>query len=154
MTKPNNIADGVMQQIDEKHIKMKPKWYFSFITVLSLLGIVSLITALIYTTRLIAIGLTINFSNMPRYGARQQFEYLLVNFPWWSFVATVIFTIALIWVAKQRSDLYKIKTSQIATVIIASILIMGLIFSLTDTQHGLQKQQRGKNQHNSSQNNK
>lgn len=142
--KEPDMTNDVMKKIEQKQIRIKPRWYFTLTTSLGVVAVLSTIAAIIYTVRLISIKFFIDFSNLPRYGARQQLELLIASFPWWALIAMCTSIIALVWVIKKQGNLYSFKTNRIVMALAILILIIGLVFSQINVNYGHQNQQRGK----------
>lgn len=112
-----NIEDNVMKQITLGKIKMKPKMYFIFGSILTFIGLVSTIIVSALMVGLIRFSLR----NHGGWRAQYKLEQMINEFPWWIIVIAIIGLMVGIWLIKKYDFTYKIKSW---------ILILGFIFAI------------------------
>lgn len=112
----------IMSKVASDIIVMKPKWYFIFGTVFSILGIASLSAALIFLINIILFTLR-------KHGpmAQWKIQTLINNFPLWIPILATIGIIVGIWMLKKYDFSYKKNFPFIIIGFISSIIIAGFI---------------------------
>jgi hypothetical protein len=92
----------VMSQVSSGKIKMKPKWYFVFVSILMIVGLTGVITAAIFFINL-------NLFLIRRHGPMLQWrlDLMLNNFPLWIPLLAILAVVAGIWLLKKFDFSYK-----------------------------------------------
>lgn len=128
MTK-KDVASRVMQQINNQKITMRPGWYFTLVTFIASISVLLFSSLSVYLVAILTIKIRIENSDMPMFGARQRLSDLLSSFPWWILLLAIASIVALIWILKKYSKLYRYKMGWIITGVISVSLILGFILS-------------------------
>lgn len=141
-----DIVNSVMEKIENKEVKMRPKWHFTLLTTSLVAGIVSLGVVAGYAIRIILINVTIASSSTPRYGLRQQLAEMTSNLPIEATLIAVAAIALLIYLIKAKSELYKYKLRWIILGAITLSIIVGILFTLILPGH-MENRGEGSQQH-------
>lgn len=134
-TTPSPIQQAVMAKIHDGSVRMRPRVFF---TLLWLLGIVASVTAsltLAYVISIIVYIIRIQTAGTPAYGARQNLSEALAHFPWWAVVASVVFSIAAIYLMGRYSRLYRYKTRNLVLFFMAITITLSFLLSISNIGH-------------------
>lgn len=115
-----NITDNVMDQIRRGKLKMRPKLYFIFGSILTIAGLAASVVVSVF------------FVSLTRFAFRAhgpmwqyRLEQLLATFPWWAPLLAIIGLAAGLWLLRQYEFSYKRKFWVIIIGFVAAILIAG-----------------------------
>ena len=117
-----NITENIMNQIEQGKIKMKPKMYFVFGSILTFIGLVSSVIVSTFLFGLIRFSLR-SHGPMGEY----RLEQILSNFPWWTVVFAVVGLVLGIWLIRQYDFSYKTKPWHIILGFIFAVIVAGWI---------------------------
>jgi uncharacterized membrane protein len=121
----NKTTEEIMSKIHKGQIKMRPRLYFLFGYILSIVGLVfSFITSIFF------IGIT-RF-NLRSHGPMGQYrlEQLLSTFSWWMPILAILGLITGIWLLRKYDFSYKINFKLLIIGVVASILIAGFVIDM------------------------
>lgn len=118
-----NITDNIMDQIHNDKIKMKPKAYFIFGSMLTFIGLVSSAVVSIFL-----FGLMRFFLRAHGPMASYKIDKILSSFPWWALILATFGLIMGIWILRKYDFSFKINFKFIVIGFILSVIIGGLIF--------------------------
>lgn len=134
-TQKSDIQTTVMNQINSGKINMKPRIYF---TILWLLGIFASIGAglsFAYAINMINYVVRIQTSTTPAYGARQNLDNAIANYPWWILVISVVLIVVAIWLMRKNSRIYRYKLSLVIVVFLFVSTLIGVGMSYLNIGH-------------------
>ncbi len=100
--KNQNIEDTVMKKIKTGEIKMKPKIYFIFGSLLTFIALIGSTVISIFFTNIIFFL----FKTHPP-GGQFRLQQMIDSFPWWIILITIISFISGIWLLKKYDFSYK-----------------------------------------------
>jgi len=128
---PKNLKENIMAKIHNGEVKMKPKIYFIFGSILTFVGIfISVVSSILL------IGI-LKFSLRAKgFMAEQKLEKMILDFPWWILILAVIFIMIGLYLLKKYPIAYKTKFSHLVIVFVLTIIISGWfidIIGLNDT---------------------
>jgi uncharacterized membrane protein YdcZ (DUF606 family) len=126
LDKINKIEDNIMNQIHDGKIKMRPKSYFIFGSILTFIGLVSSVIASVFLFGLIRFSIR-SHGPMGSY----KFEKMLSNFPWWALLLAIVGLIAGIWLLRKYDFSFKVNFKAIIVLFILAIMIGGWIIDST-----------------------
>ncbi len=115
-----NITDSVMNEIHQEKVKMKPKIYFVFGSILTFIGLVSSVVISIFLFGLARFSLRTH-GPMGQY----RFDQILSYFPWWIIVLAIFSLILGIWLIRKYDFSYKVKPWIIIMGFVLAIVIAG-----------------------------
>jgi glucan phosphoethanolaminetransferase (alkaline phosphatase superfamily) len=117
-----------MQQINDKDIVMKPRLYFSVLSIV--IGALSVLAGLIlaYCMSMSYFWLRIQTADTMAYGARRNLSEAMSNFPWGWVLAAVALSSAAIWLLRSNSRMYRHRTVTVLGMFILLATICSLLF--------------------------
>jgi hypothetical protein len=139
-TATSSIESKVMEQIESGRVKMRPHYYYSLVTVLSVFMVAVLAIALSYLLSLTSLWLRIQTASGRAYGARQNLTSLVNNFPWWAVILALVAIAGLIILVKKIGPLYRIRLVHLIPAIIIVAAIIGYSLSYTQLPNVFKKQ--------------
>jgi len=122
----NKTTEEIMSKIHKGQIKMRPRVYFIFGYILTIVGLVfSFVTSIFF------VGIT-RF-NLRSHGPMGEYrlEQLLSTFSWWMPVLAILGLITGIWLLRKYDFSYKINFKLLIIGLVASILIAGFVIDMT-----------------------
>jgi len=122
----SKIEEVLMEKIKNKKIRMKPKLYFVFGSVFSIIGFASLIVFVIFLTNLILFFLRTN-----HFMKGFRCEQIISNFPWWALLIAILGIIIGISFLKNYDFSYKKNFLLIIFGIIISIVFASWLIDFT-----------------------
>jgi hypothetical protein len=127
----SKIEQAVMNKISKEQVKMKPHFYYIFISILSIGFVVASSFVLAYSISIIDFWWRIQRASGPAYGARRNLSELLENFPWWAVILGILLIILAGFMVKKIGSLYKIKTIYliIGLLVISYLIGWGLSYT-------------------------
>ncbi|MFA6094673.1 MAG: hypothetical protein WC757_02190 [Candidatus Paceibacterota bacterium] len=117
-----NITEGVMDQIHNNKIKMRPRIYFILGSVLTFVGLVSSVIVSIFLVGLMRFSFR---SHGPMGSFR--LDQMLSNFPWWAPVLAVIGLVAGLWLLRRYDFSFKINFKLIIIGLVLAVIAGGFI---------------------------
>ena len=131
-TTKKSVADSVMEQIEKRHVKMRPRWYFMAGSFMLGIGFVS---AIFISVALLL--LTIHYFSI--FGEVEHFnpnrpswwQVLLRTFPWDYLLLTIISTAAGFKLLKKYDATYKFDWKILASALVISTLVVTLLVNAT-----------------------
>ncbi len=130
MKRPD-IADKVLTTIEDRKIAMRPRWYFTMLSSISIVGILVLTTLSIYLVNILTLTVRIQSNDRPMWGARQRLSDLLAQFPWWMAIVAVASIALLVWLLRQNSRFYRLGIGWTIAAVISISLVLGVLLSYT-----------------------
>jgi hypothetical protein len=121
-----NIEDEIMSKIKEGKLKMRPKIYFIFGSILTFLGLVASIATSVFIIGLISFLLRSN-GRMLGYN---KIEYLSSVFAWWLPLIAVLGLIVGIILIRKYDFSYKINLKKAIVLIIFAVIISGWLIDV------------------------
>ncbi len=115
-----NITENVMNKIKSGKAKMKSRWYFLLGSTIATIGIVFLVTTLVFLIHLIIFSLR---THGPMGDIR--YDQMVSNFPWWAPVIAIIGVSFGIWILKKFDFSYKKNFIFIVIGFILAIILAG-----------------------------
>jgi glucan phosphoethanolaminetransferase (alkaline phosphatase superfamily) len=125
----SDIKSEVLDKINAGEIRMKPKIYFLFIWLFSILGIVSSAVISAYLLSITIFWLRIHTANTMAYGARANLKEAIDLFPWLSISGAVLAFIITALLIQRHGTLYRHRFIQIGGAALLVSLIFGIIIS-------------------------
>lgn len=132
MNQPTRIEKQVMDKISSGQVKMRPKIYYTLLSLLSIAGVVVFSITAAYSISLLSLWLRVQNAGGPAYGARRNLTLLVDSFPWWAVILSVISFVIIILIVKKLGSLYKIRLGLLVTALVVIALIIG--FGLSYSQ--------------------
>lgn len=126
-----NIASKVMQEIEVKHVTMRPRWHFVATSALGLLGVVALTGLTVYLINIMTLTIRIQTIDRPLFGARQRLSDLLGSFPWWAAIVAIAAVPGLVWLLRNTSRLYRIRTGWTLLLVLSVSIMLGVLLSIS-----------------------
>lgn len=119
------ISSDVMNRIRQGEVRMKPRLYYSLLSVIGLIVGVASGLVVAYASNIIFFWLRITNSSGMAYGARRNLNETLAIFPWWALVLAIISGIVAIIFIRKFGRMYRHKTSTVAIIFVLASLIIG-----------------------------
>lgn len=142
MNKKSKIEQNVMKSINSDKVHMKPKIYYTSISILwlTLTGLLSILS--MYIISIISFWIRISLSTGRAYGAKANLAALISEFPWWLTLLSLLIIFVIIYLIRHHSKLYRIKLSIFIPITIITLLLGGYLLSYSDLfiQHESHKQ--------------
>lgn len=124
------IADEVMQQIKHGNVRMKPRLYFTLLSIVSFFAVFAAGFAVSYLSSIVFFWLRVETASTMAYGARRNLNEAIASFPWWAvFVAAGLVLLAVILVRKHGT-MYRHKAGVVALAIVLLSVIIGFLMYL------------------------
>ena len=121
-----NITDNIMNQIREGRVKMRPKAYFVFGSLLVLGGLVASVVTSVFLVSLTRFALR-SHGPMGQY----RFEQLLSSFPWWAPILAIVGLVIGIWFLRRYDFSYKRNFWIVIIGFVMAILIAGWVIDMS-----------------------
>lgn len=141
-TQKSDIQSTVMDQINSGKLNMKPRIYF---TILWLLGIFASIGAglsFAYFINMLTYVVRIQTAATPAYGARQNLDNAIANFPWWVLVLSVLLIVIAIWLMRKYSRIYRYKLSLVIVIFLFVSTLIGVGMSYLNIGHSTENNKK------------
>ena len=121
-----NLEKTVMSKIIQGDINMKPRWYFIFGSILTLLGLLAAGISTIFLINLI-------FFSLRQHGPMGDWrlQLMIESFPWWILLLAIGGIISGIYLLKQYDFAYKKNFYLIAGAFIVAIILAAFLIDLT-----------------------
>ena len=131
-TTKKSVADSVMETIEKRQVKMRPRWYFmtgSFMLGIGFIGVVFLSVGLL----LLTIHYFSIFGEVEHFNPNRpsRWQVLLRTFPWEYLVFTVLSTAVGFKLIKKYDSAYKVDWRILAVGLVVSILAVATILNAT-----------------------
>lgn len=124
-----------MSKVTSGKIKMKPKIYFIFASILTILSFIFLFSISIFFTNIF-------FFILKKRGqiCQWQIQNLLSNFPWWILIIAILGIFFGILIIKKNNFSYKKNFIFIISIFIISIIISAFIVNFLNINHFFARQ--------------
>lgn len=136
----SNIETKVMAQIKSGQAKMRPRYYYALVALLSVAVVAVLALALGYLFSLASLWLRIQSASGRAYGARQNLTSLVNSFPWWAVILAILIAVGLVLLVKKLGFLYKVRLFYLVPAIIIVAALVGYGLSYTQLPNTFKKQ--------------
>lgn len=123
------ISESVMKQIKHGSVTMKPRVFFSLLTALAIVAVVSAAIATAYAANIVFFWWRVQASDTMAWGARANLSAAIDSFPWWALLLAGVMLGVAVWLIKRWGGLYRYKTRTIVTVIVLASLFVGFAVS-------------------------
>ncbi len=123
------IADIVMDKIAHGDIRMRPRVYFSLLTVVSVVTVIFSALSIAYLSSMLFFWVRIQTANTMAWGARSNLDETLASFPWWAFFLALALLAVTALLIKRYGHMYRHRTVGIIFVLLATSLLLGFGFS-------------------------
>lgn len=123
----DQIADQVIAEIKNRHLRMKPRWYFALGSIAWVVGLASLAIFSIFLINLATFSLR---THGPMGDLR--FDQMVANFPWWTLLLSTLGIIAGIWLIKQHDISYRYRPIYVILTFILAIFLAGFLINYLD----------------------
>ncbi|HPA25426.1 MAG TPA: hypothetical protein PLK76_01550 [bacterium] len=117
-----DLKEKIMERIKSGQIKMKPKWYFIFGSVASVVGLVSILVVTIFLVNFAFFSLRTN-----GYMRGYRYDQIVASFPWWAIILAVLGILLGVGMFKKYDFSYKKNFLIIVIGFIISLLIAGFL---------------------------
>lgn len=140
----HSIAGDVMQKIKRGEVRMKPRFYFSILSILIVFAVLAAGLAVSYLSSILFYWIRIETSATMAYGARRNLNEAIAAFPWWVVAVAASLVFLAVILVRKHGTMYRHKASTVALFVIAFSLIVGLILyslgigGLGDSRHNNQ----------------
>lgn len=132
MSSKSPITQAVMKQITAGNVRMKPRWYFTLLTTLSTGAIILTSLAIAYAWSLLLFWIRIETASTMAWGARANAADALASFPWWALGAAIILGGIVVWLVRNRGQLYRHSARHVVLVLLVVSFIIGLFLTYVD----------------------
>lgn len=122
----DKIKEEIMRKIKKGDIKMKPKLYFIFGYILTLLGLVLSFTSSIFFVGLIRFSLRMS-GKMAQY----KLDQMIDNFPWWIPVFAIMGLFLGVFFIRKYDFSYKINFKILLAGLVLFIIFSGLLMDMS-----------------------
>jgi len=122
----NRTTEEIMNKISRGQIKMRPRIYFIFGYILTILGLVFSFVSSIFFVGLTRFALR-SHGKMGEY----RLEQLISTFSWWMPLLAILGLVFGIWLLRKYDFSYKINFKLLIIGLVASILIAGFVIDMT-----------------------
>lgn len=133
----SSIQQSVQAQIERGDVQMRPRWVF---VAMWFSGVVSALAAgvlAVYLVRIASVSLRIWQASTPAYGARNNLNILIEEFPWWLLVVTIGLGVAGLWLLRRYGRLYRYRMSMVVSLFLVIVLAFGVGIALAEpASHG------------------
>ena len=123
------IEKNVMVQIQTGQAKMRPRLYYSILTLAGVVSILLFSFVNTYFMSVVTLWLRVQAAQGPAYGARRNLASLIEVFPGWALLLGVVSLAGAIYRIRKVGSLYKMKLVHLISLVVAVSLALGLIFS-------------------------
>lgn len=121
-----DIKAYVMDQIKNGQVRMKPRSYYTLLSLASVGAATLASVAIAYLFSIIFFWFRILAADTMAYGARANLNELIASFPWWVVVLALLFLTIAVILVRKHGRMYKHRISTILLIIITSSLLVGL----------------------------
>lgn len=128
-SKTSTIEEKVMNKIHTNELHMRSRYYYLYISALSVSAIILLIIASTYFVSIATLWLRIRAAEGPAYGARQNLTVLTDTFPWWALLLGLISLAGMIYFVNKAGQMYKLRLLYLIPLVVALIAVIGFMFS-------------------------
>ena len=129
-TTTSAIGKSVMDQIKSGKVHMKPRAYYSLLTIATTGAVVLAGITITYLSSIMFFWLRVVTADTMAYGARANLNDAITSFPWWALIAAAILLYVAVSLVRKQGRMYKHKTSNIVAVIVAGAIALGFVLSL------------------------
>ena len=129
---PDTISASVMDQIKSGKVRMKPRAYYTALSVASVGAVVMAGISLAYLSSIMFYWIRIQTADTMAWGARANLNESIASFPWWAAVLSFALLIVVVSLVRQHGRMYRHKTSTIAVILVVCSLLVGFGLSLLD----------------------
>lgn len=145
MNKQNqSISEDVMQKIKQGDVQMKPRQYFTLLSIVVTMAVLLAGLAVSYLSSIIFFWIRIESSSRMAYGARRNLSEAIAEFPWWAVFVAVGLVILAVILVRKHGTMYRHKASTVTVAIVLLSLFIGFIMytvgigEIGNSQHGNQ----------------
>ena len=121
-----DIKASVMDQIRNGQVRMKPRSYYTLLSIASVGAATLASVAIAYLFSIVFFWFRILAADTMAYGARANLNELITSFPWWVVVLALLFLTIAVILVRKHGRMYKHRISTIILIIITSSLLVGL----------------------------
>lgn len=122
------ISEDVLLKIKQGDIQMRPKLYYTLLSVVSAVAVLLAGLTVSYLISVAIFWFRIETASTMAYGARRNLSESLAAFPWWIVVVAAVLLIVAVVLVRKHGRMYRHKPHQIALAIIVIATVVGLIF--------------------------
>lgn len=133
----NSMKNVVMDRIHHDNIKMRPRMYYVFGSLLLFLGCVSSILTSVFLVSLIRFSLR-EHGPMGEY----RLAEMISRFPWWAVAAAVIGLMAGIWMLRKYDFSYKSNGNVFIIGFVIAVILAGWLVDFFGLNAGLSRRGR------------
>ncbi len=134
----NKTKEEIMSRIHKGQVKMRPKMYFVFGYIFSILGLVFSFTTSVFLVGIIRFSLR-SHGPMGQY----RFEKLLSTFSWWMPLLAIAGLVSGILILRKYDFSYKINFKLLIMGLITSVILAGFVIDMTGMNNFLMGKGRG-----------
>ena len=128
--KPSDIQSSVMEQIIQGSVRMRPKVYFTILTVLSAAAVLASALSIAYFISIGFFWLRIQTAETMAWGARTNLSETLQSFPWWALALSVALLVGAALLVKYQGKMHRHKLGTIIIGLLTASVLLGSIFSI------------------------
>lgn len=121
-----DISQSVMEQIKHGKVSMRPRVYFTLLTILSVATVVLASIVIAYLTNIISFWWRVQSAETMAWGARANLSVAIDSFPWGVLVLAIAMLVLAVWLVKKQGTMYRYKTWMVVVAIVAISLLVGL----------------------------
>lgn len=122
----NKTTEEVMNKINNGNIKMRPRLYFIFGYILTIIGLV-----FSFTTSIFFVGLCRFAFRSHGKMAEYRLDQLISTFSWWILVLAILGLVFGIYLLRRYDFSYKINFKLVILGLMVSVLIAGFVIDMT-----------------------
>lgn len=122
----NETTAKVLGKIKSGKLSMRPRAYFTALTVLAISASVFASLALSYLLSIVFFWVRIETADTMAYGARANLQDTLASFPWWAAGLAVILLVAVVWFIRQYGGAYRQRLSTTVLLVLGAVLLLAV----------------------------
>ena len=129
-TTTSAIGKSVMDQIKSGKVHMKPRAYYSLLSLVTISAVVLAGITITYLSSIMFFWLRVATADTMAYGARANLNDAIGSFPWWALVAAALMLYVAATLVRKQGRMYKHKAGSIVAMIVAGAVTLGFVLSL------------------------
>ncbi len=129
MKQKHSVSNTVMAQIKTGQLQMKPRRYYTLLTLVSVMsvGLASLVSAYLFS--MLFYWVRIHTADTPAWGARARLSESLASFPWWALGLALLLVSFTVWLVRRHGRMYRHRTVTLGLAMLALSLLFGFVLS-------------------------
>ena len=121
------ISQDVMKRIKQGEVHMKPRLYFTILSLLIGLSVFAAGLVSAYVLSIVFYWVRIESASTAAYGARRNLHETLVAFPWWAVLAAIVLVVMAVVLVRKHGTMYRHRVATVALIVVVLSVCMGLV---------------------------